>query len=112
MQGAQLLPELRKKDSEGGEAMSKLTVDECKRIIMQGKKQLTAAEQRIAELEANNSSRWFELFGTPERAARVIAALNNCRVTDCIDCWARGACRYYGCGDDYDALLGWLRGDA
>lgn len=57
-------------------------------------------------------SRWHELFGTPERAARVIAALNNCRVTDCIDCWARGACRYYGCGDDYDALFEWLRGDA
>lgn len=31
--------------------MSKLTVDECKRIIMQGKKQLTAAEERITELE-------------------------------------------------------------
>lgn len=57
-------------------------------------------------------SRWHELFGTPEKAARVIAALNNCRVTDCIDCWARGACRYYGCGEDYDALLEWLGGDA
>lgn len=56
-------------------------------------------------------SRWQKLFGTPERAARVIVALNNCRVTDCIDCWARGACRYYGCGDDYDALLEWLRGE-
>jgi len=57
-------------------------------------------------------TRWHQLFGTPERAARVIVALNNCRVVDCIDCWARGSCRYYGCGDDYDALLEWLRGDA
>lgn len=57
-------------------------------------------------------SRFAELFGTPERAARVIVTLNNCRVTDCIDCWARGACRYYGCGDDYDALLEWLRGES
>jgi len=57
-----------------------------------------------------DTSKYAEMFGTPERAARVIAALNNCRVTDCIDCWARGACRYYGCGDDYDALLEWLKG--
>lgn len=32
--------------------MTALTVDECKRIIMRGKKQLTAAERRIAELES------------------------------------------------------------
>lgn len=57
-------------------------------------------------------SNYARLFGTPERAARVIVALNNCRVTDCIDCWARGACGYYGCCDDYDALLEWLRGEA
>lgn len=31
--------------------MSKLTIDECKRIISKGRKQLTAAEKRIAELE-------------------------------------------------------------
>ena len=59
-----------------------------------------------------NYARWHELFGTPERAARVIVALNNCRVVGCVDCAARGACRYDGCGDDYDALLEWLRGDA
>lgn len=57
-------------------------------------------------------SRWHELFGTPERAARVIVALNHCRVVCCEECAARGACRYDGCGDDYDALLEWLRGDA
>ena len=57
-------------------------------------------------------SRYHELFGTPEKAARVIVALNNCRVVCCEDCAARGACRYDGCGDDYDALLEWLRGDA
>ena len=36
--------------------MSKLTVDECKRIISKGRKQLTAAEKRIAELEAENNA--------------------------------------------------------
>ena len=55
-------------------------------------------------------SRWHELFGTPERAARVVVALNNCRVVGCEECAARGACRNDGCGDDYDALLEWLKG--
>lgn len=32
--------------------MSKLTIDECKQIISKGRKQLTAAEKRIAELES------------------------------------------------------------
>lgn len=59
-----------------------------------------------------DTSRYSELFGTPERAARVIVALNHCRVVCCEECAARGACRYDGCGDDYDALLEWLRGDA
>ncbi len=62
-------------------------------------------------LGADDGSRWSELFGTPERAARVIVALNNCRVTDCIDCWARGACKYFGEGGEYDTLLEWLRGE-
>ena len=87
--------------------MSKLTVEECKRIIMQGRKQLTAAEQRIAELEANNGTRWHELFGTPERAARTL-------VDSCNDDYD------YGCGGcpvahmncmcgDYVAILEWLK---
>lgn len=31
--------------------MSKLTVNECKQIILKGRKQLTNAEQRISDLE-------------------------------------------------------------
>jgi len=86
--------------------MSKLTVDECKRIIMQGKKQLTAAEQRIAELEANNGSRWFELFGTPERAAQTLAKISCDGFCD--------SCALYGahCDCDGTAQLKWLSGDA
>ena len=61
---------------------------------------------------SGKKSNYEKLFGTPERAARVIVALNNCRVTDCIDCWARGACEYFGEGGDYDKLLEWLRGDS
>ena len=32
--------------------MGKLTIDECKRIISKGRRQLTEAQARIAELEA------------------------------------------------------------
>lgn len=65
------------------------------------------------EYEAvDTQGRWYQLFGTPERAAQAVVALNNCRVVGCADCVARGACKYDGCGDDYDALLEWLEGDA
>ena len=55
-------------------------------------------------LKAHNGTRWHELFGTPERAARTLA--NNCHRDGCIACAAMG----FDCGGgDYDALLGWLR---
>ena len=50
---------------------------------------------------------WFELFGTPERAARTLE--KYCDGYHCVVCPAR----HHGCNDgDYDALLEWLRGDA
>lgn len=56
-------------------------------------------------------SRWFELFGTPERAARTLGdACDNCGQNDC------SGCQVYELtsgGDlDYNELLEWLRGDA
>lgn len=60
----------------------------------------------------NGKSRWHELFGTPERAARSIS--NACEKDSgehggCGGCPVVGAdC---GCGD-YDALLEWLRGES
>lgn len=57
-----------------------------------------------------DTSRWHELFGTPERVARVI--VHMCDMTDGDFCDAcpsdRSVCR---CGD-YATLLEWLRGDA
>lgn len=85
-------------------------------IDVDGEEHELGANSLIRLLEdyegAREKSRWHELFGTPERAARVVVALNNCRVVCCEECAARGACRYDGCGDDYYALLEWLRGDA
>lgn len=81
-------------------------------IDVDGEHHEFGADSLIRLLEGyEGASRYHELFGTPERAARTTVALNNCRVVCCEDCAARGACRYDGCGDDYDALLEWLRGE-
>ena len=64
-------------------------------------------------------SRWFELFGTPERSARTITRMQM--ATDLMGCCDADTCpaAFDGCWkldscpmDDYDALLEWLRGDA
>ena len=64
-----------------------------------------------AELDyIEDKSRWFELFGTPDRAARTLVdSCNDDYDYGCGGCpVARVNCK---CGD-YDAILGWLRGDA
>lgn len=70
------------------------------------------AKCQIAELKADyDTSRHFELFGTPERAARtLLESTSECRC--CVirkECgYDLDACVMY----DYDKLLEWLRGDA
>ena len=61
---------------------------------------------------SGKESNYQRLFGTPERAARVVIALNTCRVVGCEDCAARQLCMPYSefPHDNYDALLEWLRG--
>lgn len=56
-------------------------------------------------------SRWHELFGTPERAARTLCDVVSCveAANDCDACEFSGLCVRTG---DYDALLEWLRGEA
>lgn len=56
-------------------------------------------------------TRWFELFGTPERAARTLCDVVSCveAAIDCDACEFSSLCARTG---DYDALLEWLRGDA
>ena len=68
------------------------------------------AHSRVKELEADNDTRWHQLFGTPERAARTLLdACDNCGQDEC------SGCQVYELtsgGDlDYDALLEWLRGE-
>jgi hypothetical protein len=61
-----------------------------------------------AELDCiEDKSRWYELFGTPERAARTLAGI-ECGGGGCESCPLYGAhCTYDGA-----AQLEWLRGDA
>ena len=75
-------------------------------------------EQAIAAmLGGGDKSRWFELFGTPERAAQTMAmqcfgatseACDMCMFDEC-DGKLRNSGTYQTV---YDALLEWLRGDA
>ena len=63
-----------------------------------------------AELDCiEDKSRWFQLFGTPERAARTLEdGKTLCGWCDTQRCAKRGGeCSLF----DYDALLEWLRGD-
>ncbi len=87
-------------------------------IDVDGERHEFDADSLIRMLESyEGASRYAELFGTPERAARTMIAVHGeCETSkscypDCPfgaaptcprDCWP----------DDYDALLGWLRGDA
>lgn len=52
-------------------------------------------------------TRWHELFGTPERAARTMAGI-TCDDGGCEGCTLYGA----NCSYDADALLEWLRSES
>ena len=55
----------------------------------------------------DDGTRYSELFGTPERAARTLE--RNCDEFNCFACPALKVNCY---GGNYDALLRWLEGDA
>ncbi len=62
--------------------------------------------------EGMDKSRYTELFGTPERAARTLSIMQRCElgiIGNCEECEMHDACRVRD--GDYDALLGWLRGE-
>ena len=88
-------------------------------IDVDGERHEFSADSLIRLLEgyegAMGASRYGELFGTPERAARTMAG----KCCDCCECVLSHACdRASGEGcllsneGDYDALLEWLRSDA
>lgn len=67
-------------------------------------------------VNADCNSRWAELFGTPERAARTLAEfeldqINWCHGTDGCEKCPYEFDRYGCCLPDGFSLLEWLRGD-
>ena len=66
--------------------------------------------------EQDRKSRWFELFGTPERAARTLEEfeldqINWCHGTDGCEKCPYEFDRYGCCLPDGFSLLEWLRGE-
>ena len=72
------------------------------------------AKCQIAELKADyDTSRYFELFGTPDRTARTLAVGD--RHADCGECIICEACHSSDMGclvEEPDVLLEWLRCDS
>ena len=66
-------------------------------------------------VKTDGKSRWFDLFGTPERAARTSWYMLMCKHVDCGECPINEGCWVttdIDCDDGDAALLEWLRGDA
>ena len=85
--------------------------EEISRMLREAADTIEGLRDRLQELQdAGGESRYSELFGTPERAARTLE--NGSPLCDWCDtnaCEKRGGeCSLF----DYDALLEWLRGDA
>lgn len=80
---------------------------------------LVTIAERESTLECiEDKSRWHQMFGTPEKAARTIMGkqLTYDLLTQCDDCPYQTDECYEPSGkcamDEYDTLLKWLRGDA
>ena len=110
------VPELVKRESEGErESCGPLDVllrclenDYGIKASWDGLRKLWLTENVTSELDyIEDKTRWFELFGTPERTAQLIA--DNCEfLSYCGQCWMRAA----NCDGNYSTVLEWLRGDA
>ena len=77
--------------------------DKCRREPCR----LRMDDLKKCDLYEGGETNWERLFGTPERAAQLIA--DNCEYLDyCGQCWVRAA----NCDGKYSTVLEWLRGDA
>jgi len=91
------------------------TIDNLLGLIGYGGELYVRDRTVLAELDyVEDKSRWHELFGTPERAART---LHHGGTLVCRECLIREECAKTPEDNDcvvmrYDALLEWLRGDA
>ena len=71
------------------------------------------AFKRVKELESDFGTRWHELFGSPEKAART---LHHNGTLVCRECLIRDGCKETSEDSDcmimdYDEILEWLKGE-
>ena len=72
----------------------------------EGLRKLDAIESAIAAtLGGDDKSRWFQLFGTPERAAVTLIRTSDEHAVCKLPTWTASS-------SDYEAWLEWLGGDA
>jgi hypothetical protein len=99
------IKELREKAEmlDGLEGMDNLV-----RMLREAADTIESLRNTLQELQGvGGESRYTALFGTPERAAQLIA--DNCEfLSYCGQCWIRAA----SCDGKYSTVLEWLRGDA
>ena len=97
------------------------TIESLRDRLQESYGQVPEQGEREDEGERESYSRWHQLFGTPERAARMwIDCCNIIRYADCPICHDEigktceipGDCVWVDEEHGYDALLEWLRGDA
>ena len=82
----------------------------CGLEIRQGANDTEDELRIIWNTRANENTRWHELFGTPERAARTLVDRHlACNAYGCSCCPLERCCPENG---NHDVLLEWLRGDA
>lgn len=84
--------------------------DECETAYVKKSDMAEAVDYWRRMYEGVVGTRWHDLFGTPERAARTLLdTCDNCGQNDCSGCQVY---EFTSGGDlDYDALLEWLRGE-
>ena len=91
---------------EGGEAMNAPEKLEVPVVVKDTDGNEHEVERLVYRLDRDDKSRYHELFGTPERAARTLAGISY--DGDCYSCSLPGA----HCYCSGTALLEWLRNDA
>lgn len=91
-------------------ATEQIMLDEMMRVRKRGKHSPHESNYALENmlLKIDNDTRWYELFGTPERAAKTIS--DACGESEY--CGGCPAVEMYCHNGNYDALLEWLRDDA
>ena len=87
---------------------------DASRMLREAADTIESLRDKLQELQGvGGESRYTELFGTPERTAKTLSIMQRCElgiIGNCDECEMHDACRVRD--GDYDALLGWLRGES